>query len=156
MKSASNWCGSSELSEDTRDPWEALSKWKIASFRKEQRDFPCSAKNPLLPPSTSFAEQDTITPISVLPSVPTPSRAKQPRTADHKAFGATTGRHRACTHPPPGTCWELMSLGPGHGSIGFSAFMPPDSKPLLPKHPLPKETVPSSTTLSPPSLSSRQ
>ena len=126
------------------------------TFGKEQRDFPRSATNPLLPPSTSISEQDTITPISALPSVLTPYRAKQPRTADHKAFGATTGRHRACTHPPPGMRRELMSLGPVHGSVGFSAFVPPDSQPLLPKHPLPKGTVPSSTTLSPPSLSSRQ
>ena len=126
------------------------------TFGKEQRDFLCSATNPLLPPSTSISEQDTITPISALPSVPTPYRAKQPRTADHKAFGETTGRHRACTHPPPGMCHELMSLCPVHGSVGFSAFVPPDSQPLLPKHPLPKETVPSSTTLSHPSVSVQQ
>ena len=69
-------------------------------------------------------------------------KRKQPRTADYKAFGAITDRHRACTHPPPGTCWELMSLGPLHGSICFSAFMPPGTKPLLPKQPLLKETVP--------------
>ena len=50
------------------------------TFGKEQRDFPRSATNPLLPPSTSISEQDTITPISALPSVPTPYRAKQPRT----------------------------------------------------------------------------
>ena len=49
-----------------------------------------------------------------------------------------------CRHPQSVMCCELMSL-PAHSSICMKAFMPPDSKPLLPKLPLARHTIPYST-----------